>query len=274
MGTSKTYFIATAAVLWLLAGTVGPVRAEEEPAASSGSQEQARALLRAMAEYLAGQDAFSVKLLAGYDVVQASGRKIEFLEAREILLARPDRLRIEEQGGGGSESGLLFDGSKMTVWDGTAGVFAQADQPGSIDDAVVYFVRDLRMRLPLAPLLVSRLPAEFERRVRAVDYVEMTEVLGEPAHHLAGSTETVDFQAWIADGDRPLPLRIVLTYPEPGQPQYWAQFSDWDLRPRVRPESFVFQPPPEARQILFAVQLAAPFETAPPQGATGEGVKP
>jgi hypothetical protein len=266
--------VAVAATLWHLVGSAGPVSAMEEPAELSGSQQQARTLLMAMADYLSGRDAFSVKLLAGYDVVQESGQKIEFLEARDILLARPDRLRIEERAGNVSTSGLLFDGSKMTVWDGTEGVFAQADQPGSIDDAVVYFVRDLRMRLPLAPFLMASLPAEFERRVRAVDYVERTEAFGEPAHHLAGSTDTVDFQVWIADGERPLPLRIVLTYPEQGQPQYRAQFSDWNLEPKVRKESFAFQPQPETRQILFAVQVMAPFEAAPPESAAGEGGKP
>jgi hypothetical protein len=275
MGKSKRIFLAGAAALWLLAGAAGAVSPEEDAAAASDSQKEARDLLMAMAECLAGQDQFSVKLLAGYDVVQASGEKIEFLEARDIVLVRPDRLRIEERGGNGSTSGLLFDGSKITVWDGTEGVFSQADQPGTIDDAVVYFVRDLRMRLPLEAFLTSRLPVEFERRVRAVDYVEMTEAFGEPAHHLAGSTDTVDFQVWIADGERPLPLRIVLTYPEPGQPQYRAQFSDWNLKPKVRKDSFAFQPPPEARKILFAVQLlGAPFETVPPENAAGEGVHP
>jgi hypothetical protein len=274
MGKSKRIFFTGAAALWLLAGAAGAVSQEEETAASSDSQKEAQSLLMAAAEYLAGQDAFSVKLLAGYDVVQASGEKIEFLEARDIVLVRPDRLRVEERGGNDIKSGLLFDGSKMTVWDETASVFAQADQPGTIDDAVVYFVRDLRMRLPLAAFLTTRLPAEFERRVRVVDYVEMTEVFGEPAHHLAGSTDTLDFQVWITDGDRPLLLRIVLTYPEPGQPQYWARFSDWNLKPKVRKESFAFQPPPEARQILFAVQLTAPFEAVPPESAAGEGGKP
>jgi Predicted periplasmic protein (DUF2092) len=42
----------------------------------------------------------------------------------------------------------------------------------------------------------------------------------------------VDFQLWIADGDQPLPLRAVLTYRrEAGQPQFRAQFSDWNFEP-------------------------------------------
>lgn len=268
--------VTAAAVLWLPMRSMAqgsPAEASGDTAAAATSAEEARALLMAMAAFLAGQDAFSVKLVAGYDVVQASGQKIEFVEARNITLARPDRLRIEERAGGNAST-VLFDGSKMTVWNGAEGVFAQVDQPGSIDDAVVYFVRDLGMRLPLAPLLITRLPAEFERRVRTIDYVEMTEAFGEPAHHLAGRTDTVEFQVWIADGEHPLPLRIVLTYADPGQPQYWAQFSEWNLRPRLGAATFAFKPPPDARQIVFAAQIPAASLPAGSEDAPAQEVTP
>ena len=125
----------------------------------------------------------SVDVLAGYDVLQESGQKIQFLETRDIVVARPDRFRAEEKRADGLGNLVLFDGEKVTVWHGEAGVFARADQPGSIDDTVVYLERDLDMRLPLAMMLTTRLPKELERRVREIDYVETTDVLGETAHH-------------------------------------------------------------------------------------------
>jgi hypothetical protein len=50
-----------------------------------------------MANYLAQAQSFSVTIDAAYDVVQASGQKIEFGEVRQILLNRPDDLRIDLQ---------------------------------------------------------------------------------------------------------------------------------------------------------------------------------
>jgi hypothetical protein len=56
---------------------------------------------------------------------------------------------------------------------------------------------------------------------------------------------------WITDGDRPLPERIVLTYPNaPGQPQFRAQFSAWNLAPELADTLFTFTPPSEASRIL------------------------
>ena len=70
--------------------------AETTPAATE-SQREAAAQLKGMAEYLAGLQSFSVMFRAGYDVVQASGQRIEFGETRRLVLARPDRLRLRDR---------------------------------------------------------------------------------------------------------------------------------------------------------------------------------
>lgn len=242
--------------LMLLTLLAQPLWADEPTPDAPESRQLGLELIMGMAHFLAGLDRFSVTVRAGYDVVQSDGQKIEFLEQRDIVLARPGQLRAQETRADGRNSLLLFDGARVTVWDAELGVFAQADQPGSIDDAVLYFVRDLGMRLPLAPLLTTRLPEEFERRLKFADYVETTNVYGEPVHHVAGRTAILDFQVWIDDGDAPWPRRLVMTYrAEPGQPQYWAEFHDWSRKPRIRKDQFVFDPPQNARQIVFAVQV-------------------
>src|SRR5262249_12525589 len=149
---------------------------------------------------------------------------------RNVTLRRPDRLRVESERSDGARSLVLFDGKTITTFDERARVYAQTSHPGNVDDAVVHFVRDLGMRLPLAVMLLDRMPGELQQRIQAVKYVEKSPTLGTPADHIAAKTPTVDFQVWIAQGDRPLPLRVVLTYRNtPGQPQFRSQFSDWNL---------------------------------------------
>jgi hypothetical protein len=192
----------------------------------------------------------------GYDAVQASGQKIEFGETRKVTLSRPDRLRVEGSRSDGAKVLTEFNGQEIVLIDVTSKVYATAPQPGGIDDSIVYFVKDLGMRLPLAVLLVSQLPAELKDRVRSVDYVEKTNLYGAPSHHLAARTDTVDFQIWVADGDKPLPQRVVITYKkEKGEPQFWAQFSDWNLAPAIADSTFLVKPPEGARKVAFAAQL-------------------
>jgi len=242
--------------------------------AMTESQREAAALLKGMAEYLAGLRSFTCAFRAGYDVLQPTGQKIEFGETRHVTMDRPNRLRVEEISSDGTRDLALFDGRNMTVMKADAGVFAQAPQPGTVDDALVYFVRDLKMRMPLALLLTTRLPGELPGRVRTIDYVESTDIDGVPVGHVAGRTENVDFQFWITEGKHPLPLRVVITYVHAaGQPQYWANFSDWNTSPQLTQATFKFTPPKGARQIAFAVQVPRPAGAQPPAAANGE-IKP
>jgi hypothetical protein len=257
------------------AGVAAGASAADVDAAPAAEVQQDEAALHmaAMTRYLASLPGFQVRLLGSYDAVQESGQKIEFHELRDIALARPGRLRVRHVRSDGVESLIVFDGKTISVLNGEANVYAQAPQPGALDDAIVYFVRDLGMRLPLARLLTSRAPEELERRVQSLVYVERTTVLPVPVHHIAGRAGNVDVQLWIADGDQPLPLRIVLTYvDEPGQPQFRAQFLDWKTEPPGGTDTFRFTPPPGARQIAFAVQV--PAVTAGGAKRTDKGARP
>jgi hypothetical protein len=239
--------------------------------APTESQREAASILKGMADYLAALPAFSCTVRQGYDVVQSTGQKIEFGETRQWSLDRPDRLRVEEVASDGTRDLAIFDGRTVSVMKADSNVFAQAPQPGTVDDALVYLVRDLKMRMPLAQLMTTRLPVELPKRVKTIDYVESTDIYGVPADHIAGRTDSVDFQFWITEGDRPLPLRVVITYVQsPGEPQFWANFTDWNTSPKFAKDTFQFTPPKGARQIPFAVQVKSAPDAPRPPAANGE----
>lgn len=257
----QAFWPAGTAALLLVAGLAyaqQPAPGKKAPAAAAvtESQAQASAILMRMADVLGGAQRFSVSMRGGYDAVQQSGQKIEFGEMRKVTLSRPDRLRMEGERSNGAKTLTVFTGKEIVLIDETSNVYATAPQPGGLDDTIFHFVKDLGMRLPLAVLLVSQLPAELKDRVRLVDYVEKTSIHGSTSHHLAARTDTVDFQVWVADGDTPLPQRVVITYKKAkGEPQFWAQFSDWNLAPAIEDSTFLAKPPDGAQKVAFAAQL-------------------
>jgi hypothetical protein len=269
---------ASAAALLMGAGLAyaqQPAPGKKAPAAAAvtESQTQAHAILMRMAEFLAGTQRFSVNLRGGYDAVQTSGQKIEFGEVRTVTVSRPDRLRVEGARSDGTKTLTVFNGKEIVLIDETRNVYATAPQPGGVDDSIVHFVRDLGMRLPLAVLLVSRLPQEMKDRVRSIDYVEKTTINGSTSHHLAARTDTVDFQVWVADGDQPLPQRVVITYKQAkGEPQFRAQLSDWNLAPAIEDSTFAVKPPDGAQKVAFAAQLPR-VSPAARKPATNKGAK-
>ncbi len=232
----------------------------------------AEGILQRMAEFLANTPQFTVNLTDSFDVLQASGQKIEFGETRKITVSRPNGLRVELEESSGDKHTVLYDGKDITVFSPNQNVYAQTAKPGGIDEAVTYFLKDLHMRLPLAALLLSRFPTEIQNRTESLDYVEKTLIHGVPSHHLAGRSATVDYQVWVAEGAQPLPIRAVLTYKNAeGQPQFRAQFSDWNLAPQVQDSQFTFTAPDGARKIAFMAEFPAitPAGTVNP-AQTGE----
>jgi len=255
IGTAGTAALLLAASL---AYAQQPAPGKKAPAAAAvtESQAQASAILMRMAEFLGGTQRFSVSVRGGYDAVQKSGQKIEYNEMRKVTLSRPDRLRVEGERSDGAKKLTVFNGKEIVLIDAASNVYATAPQPGGLDDTIVYFVKDLGMRLPLAVLLVSQAAAELKDRVRSIDIVEKTNIYGSPSHHLAARTDQVDFQVWVADGDKPLPQRIVITYKkDKGEPQFRAQFSDWNLAPAIEDSTFLVTPPDGGQKVPFAAQL-------------------
>ena len=254
------------ALLFTCACGLSALGSASAQAPAAAAPPDAKALLFSMGEFMSKLPSFSVDVRDTYDAYQTTGQKIEYGETRKITMARPDRLRIDVEESDGDKQVLTIDSKAITLASQPANVFAQTASPGNLDVSIVHFVRDLQMRLPFAVLLISNSPAEMRQRVTKLDYVEKTSLYGAPAHHLAGRTADVDFQVWIADGDKPVPQRLVLTYiKEKGQPQFRAQFSNWNLAPQVTDATFAFTPPQGAQKIAFLAEMP---RSAAPKPAT------
>ena len=243
-----------------------PGQTQETRAANAELDERAMAMLQRMAEFLSQAQRFSVTIDSGFDAVQESGQKIEFGETRQVVLRRPDHLRIDATKRDGSQSTFLFDGKDMTVFHPQENVYATVAKPGSVDEAIAYFVQDLDMRLPLAELLDSHLVQRLQQ-VRVAAYVEPSTIAGVPCDHLALRGDEADLQVWVTQDGPPLPRRLVITYRRAdGRPQFWAQFSDWNLSPEVPDTLFAFTPPTGATKIAFS-----PRQMLPPGAAVTQG---
>lgn len=217
-----------------------------------------------MARFLASRERFSVVMDVNYDALQGSGTPVEINERRTVSVARPDRLRVDSEGSDAERQTLVFDGQSLSLVTQPANVYASSEVAGTVDHAIRHFLQTLGMRLPLALMLSAEFPGEFDARLQAARFIETTSIFGAPAHHFAGRAAGIDFQVWIADGETPLPQRIVLTYREDrGRPQFRAQFRDWNLDPQFPAGQFAFEPPPGALPISFAAELDRHEAVAP-----------
>lgn len=210
------------------------------------------ARLDAMANVLASATGFSVNVRCEYDVVQPDGVKVTFGESRHVRLQRPSYFASDNVRSDGQRSELRFDGTAMTFVMPEQKVYSRVAFAGSVDEMVTHLVRDLRHGIPLARLMLVSLPEELKTLVKSTDYIERTTLANEPADHIVASLEQADLQAWITLGEQPRLLRVIITYRnEPGQPQFRADFADWQLSPTMKPAELSWSVPEGYEEVSF-----------------------
>jgi hypothetical protein len=265
---------AVLALAWLL---VAPSAWAEDPAVGEAASEEAakaaadeaaieatiqantdevKGLLKQSADFLAAQPRFGFRAHLGYDVVQLNGQKLEFGATRKVTLRRPDHLRAEATQRDGDRRTLFFDGEQIAIDMPGEKAYVAVKKPGTLDAAIDYLVDDLDTPSALHDFVSSNFYDDVEDKIRAGFYVEEAAIGERRCHHLAFRTSEVDVQIWIEDGERPLPCRLVITHKrEAGGPQFWAQFHDWDLSPKVPDSLFEYTPPEGAERLALQTAI-------------------
>ena len=215
--------------------------------------EQAMAAVKRFSDFLTSQKQFSLTVDVGFDIVQDWGQKIEFGETRKMTVSRPDRIRVDTTDRDGAVSLLMFNGKEIAYFDSADNAYATVAKPGTIIDAASYFANDLGMRLPMGAMLSGRLPQLLSKWALNGRYVDKSSINGVACDHLALHGDREDIQMWIAQGDKPLLQRMVITYDRTeGKPQFWAQVREWNLSAEVTDALFTFTPPAGAVKVAFA----------------------
>jgi hypothetical protein len=227
---------------------------------------KAMEILMRMANFLAKAPSLRVTVLSSYDAIQEDGEFIEFGDRRRFELQRPDRLRVEVERSDGDHGGLIFDGKAITAYRPADNLYAVVEKPGTVDAVMVYVVRDLQIPLPLARMFTTTFPQQMEKMVKSIAYVETNRLFDVPTDHLAVRGDEVDFQIWIAQGDAPLPRRVIITYKNaPGEPQFRAMLNDWSLA-SVDPGRFAFSVPAGAEKVPFILRESSRRPAAEQKG--------
>jgi hypothetical protein len=119
-----------------------------------------------------------------------------------------------------------------------------------VDQAVEHFTNDLTCAFRWA--MLSQMAQVMPEQVPKPPTSRNVHRRG-PRDHVAFRGD-IPLSVGRAQGDKPLP--VVITYTrEDGRPQFWAQFSRWNLTPEAASSMFVFKPPAGAAKITFAPKL-------------------
>lgn len=217
--------------------------------AASAGEAEARALLKAMSDYMVAQKTVSLSYDNSFEVVSKDRQKLQVAASGTINMSRPDKLRATRKGGF-ADVEMVFDGKTFTILGKDANTYVQAEVTGTIDQ-MVDIIRDKHHKsIPGADLLLSNVYDELTRDVVEVLDLGSGVIGGKECDHLAFRTKELDYQIWIAQGDRPYPCRYVITTNKVDMaPQYTLNITDWKTGDEVAADDFSFKAPDGATKL-------------------------
>jgi hypothetical protein len=215
----------------------------------NADEADAKRLLKAMSDYLAAQKALSFEYDATLEVVTKEEQKLALVSSGAVTLSRPDKILVT-RAGGFADVEMFFDGKTLTILGKNLNIYAQQDIPGTLN----HLVDELRFKhnrpLPAADLLLTDSYDALMHDVVDVKDLGSGVVGGVECDYLAFRTEEVDWQIWIAQGERPYPCRYTITTKLlAGEPQYTIQFRDWKTGDEVAATDFSFKNPTDAKKV-------------------------
>ena len=226
--------------LIVLLGALTEVKADEA---------DAKRMMKAMSDYMAGQKAISFAYDSIFEVVTKDHQTIGLASSGTIVMRRPDKIRATRSGGFANVE-MLFDGKMLTMLGKNANAYAQMDFTGSIDQLIDELKNKHDRPLPAADLLMTDVYGQLMPDVTDIKDLGSGVIGGIECDHFAFRNKEVDWQIWIAQGDRPYPARYVIKSVKVADgPSYSIQIRDWKTGDKVAADDFGFPNTTKAKKI-------------------------
>ena len=222
---------------------VAPVMAAE------GIGPEADKILRSMSGYLGGLSTFSMSADIDNEIVDLQGQKLQFSSSATFVVARPAKFHVQRKGAF-ADAEFIFDGKTVTLYGKNANAYLQVEGPKTIDEATRALGFETGLDMPAVELLDADPYAGLVSNVLSSNYLGTVYVNGIECHYLTFRAAQVDWQLWVATGDKPLPMKYIITSKwVTAAPQYSIRFRDWDTDPRIKTDQFSFSAPKGASRL-------------------------
>jgi hypothetical protein len=211
---------------------IQPSRSPDEP--TKVLDARADEVLRAMSAFMASTMRFAFEAEETYDDLPGGEPRVLLSNVRRIAVERPNRFYADVEGDSLNRS-VWFDGRSVFTLDKPTLTYSTFKAP-------VSFYADAYSVLT--------------EQVTYSRYLGLHRAAGVLCHHLVFSQPTIEWQIWIETGERPMPRKMVITYVrEPGEPQYSATITKWNLAPVFPDGLFAFEVPEGAEHVDAAALI-------------------
>ena len=210
--------------------------------------------LKQLSTTLASAQAFTYRSNNFLEVQSTvTGQFLTFFVDTEVALQRPNKFRANVFGDVPSFQ-LYFDGANFSAFDPQKNVHSVSVPLATIDDMLGFVATKAHINFPSADFLYSDPYAVMTKNLTHAIVVGPSMVNGVPCEHFAYMEPGINWEIWIENGKRALPLRLAMTYKQvPNFPRFMVEYKDWNLNSKLKKDIFVFKAPVNAKQIEFDI---------------------
>jgi hypothetical protein len=259
---SAVLAIAALAALPGLAGTVAAQTAAKPNVAPAAIELEPKALgiLKGASDKLASAKTVSFNAVVTEESPSRLGPPLLYSSRYQVVLQRPDKLRILSPGDGPATE-FYYDGKSMAAFAPKENYIARADAPPTIDAALDQAFTKAQIYYPFMDLLDADPYKNVLNGLRVAFYMgESESVGGVKTHMVVYANDHAFVQAWIGVDDR-LPRRLRAIYrKDPSMLRHEMDISDWKLDPPVAAGTFAV---PAAASKALPIPFDRPDRAAP-----------
>jgi len=209
----------------------------------------AKAVLKAMSNYVSGQQTIALTFDSDIEVITPQLEKIQFASSGDVLVSRPNKL-LAHRVGGYSDVALIFDGKTAAILAKHSNEYAQFEAPGSVDQLFAALKAGQGISMPAADLLTSNSYEALVADVKEAKYMGRGVIDGVECEHLAFRNADTDWQLWVEVGSRPVPRKMVITSKTVNSaPQYTIRIKSWKTDVKPAANAFAFVLPAGAKRL-------------------------
>ena len=208
-------------------------------------------ILKRMSDYLGSLKQFSVHTQNTLEDVLDSGHRIDLDVSASVTVSRPNKLRSERKGDLVDQI-FFYDGKTLTLYNPSNNVYATEPAPETFEEMFKHLYQSLGFGTPISDLIYPDTFPLLMQDVTFATVIGKSYINGVKCDHLLFSRPGVDFQVWVTEGSRPLPLKYVVTDTAfPVRLSISTIMSDWNVEPAAKDVEFTFVPPKGVQKINF-----------------------
>ncbi|MBS0559593.1 MAG: DUF2092 domain-containing protein [Proteobacteria bacterium] len=233
-----------------------------------GLEPKALEILKAASDKLSAATSMSFDAVATYESPARTGQPLAYLSEYQVLLKRPNKLRVISPGDG-PPSEFYYDGKTVMAYAPKENLVAVAEAPPTIDEMLKAAYDVAAIYFPFTDLIVADPYKVLSGQMKVAFYMGQSRIVGGTTTDIVVvANDAVQAQIWIGAADH-LPRMVRATYfDEPGNYRHLVVFRNWKLDAAAPPGAFTSARAAKAPRMRFgAPPDTLPHFPSPQQGA-------